>query len=193
MLVVGHSLGGMTAAALSQQRPDLVRGAVLEDPPLGTPDRTLDDNSLLDGFALMRESVPRLQAQEIPRDVLAGILAKAPSPSGPLFGELLHADALDVMAETMLQLDATVLDRVVTGEMVPAYEPSVGIPVPALVIGADPASPDAVVRPPDVARLREVSPHVDVQIVGGASHLLHDELDHRDDFRRLLLGFLSTT
>ena len=59
--------------------------------------------------------MPRLQAQEIPRDVLAGILAKAPSPSGPLFGELLHADALDVMAETMLQLDAPVLDRVEIG------------------------------------------------------------------------------
>ena len=64
--VVGHSLGGMTAAALTQQRPDLVRGAVLEDPPLGSPARTLDDNSLLDGFALMRESVPRLQGSGNP-------------------------------------------------------------------------------------------------------------------------------
>ncbi len=189
-LVVGHSLGGMTAAALAQQRPELVLGAVLEDPPLGVVNRALEGNSLRDGFALMRESVPRLQAQQIPRDVLAGILAKAPSPAGPPFGELLHADALDVMAETMLQLDATVLDGVVGGTTVATYVPAQGIPVPALVVGADPASPDAVVRPADAALLREVTPHVEIQVVSGASHLLHDELLHRDDFRRLLLGFL---
>ena len=191
-LVVGHSLGGMTAAALAQQHPELVRGAVLEDPPLGAVNRALDDNSLRSGFALMRESVPRLQAQQIPQDVLAGILAKAPSPAGPPFGELLHADALDVMAETMLQLDASVLDGVVGGTTVPTYDPSLGIPVPALVVGADPASPDAVVRPAQAEELRRVSPHVDVQVVSGASHLLHDEKLHRDDFRRLLLGFLAS-
>ena len=168
-----------------------MRGAVLEDPPLGSPARTLDDNSLLDGFALMRESVPRLQGSGIAPDVLVGILAKAPSPAGPLFGELLHPDALDVMADSMLHLDATVLDGVVAGAMEPAYDPERGIPVPALVVGADPASPDAVVRPADAARLQAVSPHVDVQVVEGASHLLHDELLHRDDFRRLLLTFLA--
>lgn len=190
-LVVGHSLGGMTAAALTQQRPDLVRAVVLEDPPLGSPARTLDDNSLLNGFSLMRESVPRLQAQQIPQDVLAGILAKAPSPAGPLFGDLLFPDALDAMAETMLQLDATVLDGVVAGRMNPAYDPERGIPLPALVVGADPKSPDAVVRPADVERLRAISPHVDVQVVAGASHLLHDELANRDEFRGLLLDFLA--
>ena len=95
------------------------------------------------------------------------------------------------MADCMLQLDATVLDGVVGGTTVPAYDPAVGIPVPTLVVGADPASPDAVVRPADAARLRAVSPHVDVQIVGGASHLLHDERLHRDDFRRLLVTFLD--
>ena len=37
-IVIGHSLGGMTGAALMQQRPDLVKAAVLEDPPLGDMD-----------------------------------------------------------------------------------------------------------------------------------------------------------
>ena len=133
-LVVGHSLGGMTAAALAQQHPELVRGAVLEDPPLGQPNATLEGNSLRAGFAQMRESVPRLQGQRIPQDVLAGILATAPSPAGPPFGELLHADALDVMAECMLQLDATVLDGVVGGTTVAAYDPQAGIAVICIVL-----------------------------------------------------------
>jgi hypothetical protein len=37
-----------------------------------------------------------------------------------------------------------------------------------------------------------VSAHVDVQVVDGASHLLHDEQLHGDDFRRLLVTFLDT-
>ena len=45
-VVVGHSLGGATAAALAQQRPDLVRAVVLEDAPLFLNDG-LGENSLL--------------------------------------------------------------------------------------------------------------------------------------------------
>ena len=48
--VVGHSLGGATAAGLAQTRPDLVRGAVLEDAPFRDPDADAvvnEDNSLL--------------------------------------------------------------------------------------------------------------------------------------------------
>lgn len=45
-VVVGHSLGGATAAALAQQRPDLVRAVVLEDAPLFLNDG-FGENSLL--------------------------------------------------------------------------------------------------------------------------------------------------
>lgn len=37
MIVVGHSMGAMTAAYLAAARPDLVRAVVLEDPPTGEP------------------------------------------------------------------------------------------------------------------------------------------------------------
>jgi pimeloyl-ACP methyl ester carboxylesterase len=37
MIVVGHSMGAMTAAYLAAARPDLVRAVVLEDPPPGEP------------------------------------------------------------------------------------------------------------------------------------------------------------
>lgn len=35
MVVVGHSMGAMSAAYLAASRPDLVRAVVLEDPPMG--------------------------------------------------------------------------------------------------------------------------------------------------------------
>ena len=31
-ILVGHSMGGITAAVVAKERPDLVRGLVLEDP-----------------------------------------------------------------------------------------------------------------------------------------------------------------
>ncbi len=41
-IVMGHSLGGVTAAIVMQQRPDLIRAAILEDPPLGIPEGIVD-------------------------------------------------------------------------------------------------------------------------------------------------------
>src|SRR4051812_41086378 len=34
VVLIGHSLGGVVAATVAQQRPDLVRAVLLEDPPL---------------------------------------------------------------------------------------------------------------------------------------------------------------
>lgn len=36
VIVIGHSMGGLTSATLAARRPDLVRALVLEDPSLGT-------------------------------------------------------------------------------------------------------------------------------------------------------------
>ena len=37
VVVVGHSMGAMSAAHLAASRPDLIRAVVLEDPPTGQP------------------------------------------------------------------------------------------------------------------------------------------------------------
>lgn len=183
-LVVGHSLGGGTAAALAQTRPELVRGVVLEDPAIMLPPTpgvvaALEGNTLLEGFRLMRESIPRLQASGMSAADLTGVLRNAPSPSGPLFGDALHDDALEAMAEAMLQLDATVLDPVFDGSSAPVFDPHRELPVPGIVIAGDPASPDTIVREPDVARLVEHSPQVECRVLKGAGHLIHDSKQHR--------------
>ena len=84
-VVIGHSLGGGTAAGLAQTRPDLVRGVVLEDPAIMAPSSpgavaALEGNSLLDGFRLMRESIPRLQESGMSAADLADVLAQRAEP-----------------------------------------------------------------------------------------------------------------
>ncbi len=183
-VVIGHSLGGGTAAGLAQTRPDLVRGVVLEDPAIMEPVApgelaALEGNTLLDGFRLMRESIPQLQASGMSAADLANVLRGAPSPSGPLFGEAVHDDAIEAMAEAMLQLDATVLDPVFDGTNTPVFDPHGELPVPGIVLAGDPASPDTIVREPDLARLAEHSPKIEQRVVTGAGHLIHDSKQHR--------------
>lgn len=183
-VVIGHSLGGGTAAGLAQTRPELVRGVVLEDPAIMAPPSTdaaptLEGNSLLDGFRLMRESIPRLQESGIAAGDLVEMLRAAPSSSGPAFGELCPDDALEAMAESMLQLDASVLDPVFDGSHAPVFDPERELPVPGIVIAGDPAMPDTLVREADLARLAAQSPHVESRVADGCGHLIHDSKQHR--------------
>ncbi len=183
--VVGHSLGGATAAGLAQTRPDLVRGVVLEDPAIMTPPAPgvtteLDDNTLAAGFRLMRESIPMLQESGIAVADLVGVLRAAPSPSGPLFGDLVFDDALEAMAEAMLLLDATVLDAVFDGSINPVFDSQRELPVPGIALAGDQTFPDTVLREVDLALLTEHSPEVECRVVTGVGHLIHDSRDHRD-------------
>jgi pimeloyl-ACP methyl ester carboxylesterase len=195
-VLVGHSLGGGIAAGLAQTRPELVRGVVLEDPAImaGEPTDAAAEtagNTLFEGFALMRRSIPMLQESGMSAAEVVDLLRPAPSPSGPPFGEVLFDDGLESMAEAMLQLDASVLDAVFDGTAAPVFDPHRALPVPGIVLAGDPSLPDTIVRERDLALLEEHSPTVERRVVSGAGHLIHDARDHRHavlDAVRDLLG-----
>ena len=194
-VVMGHSLGGATAAALAQRHADLVVAAVMEDPPLGpagnSPEGVLEGNSLLDSFRLMRESVPKLQAAGVTLDVLVGILNAAPTASGGTFGTLLHPDGVASMAGSLLAVDASVLDPVLQGDIGAFLDPDAPFGVPSLIVAADPSKPDAVADPALAQHYADISPATQVHVVEGAGHLIHDELSSRDEFRSIALEFLD--
>lgn len=194
-VLVGHSMGGGTAAALAQQRPDLVRAVVLEDPAIFTGTLTPDDgepNALLGVFTMMRETIPMLQAGGVDVDSLVGILEQSPSLDGGVFKDTLEPDAIRAMAVAMLQLDASVLDPVIAGQMDRVYEPQQAIPVPGIVLAGDEASPDTIVRAPEKAALAQHSPQLDVRVVSGAGHLIHDAIAYRGAIRDALREVLAT-
>ncbi len=193
-LVIGHSLGGVTAAALAQRRPDLVRAILLEDAPLAArADRSEpgDDGALLDAFARLRDGIPKLQAAGVSADQVAGIIRASPGPTGELLGDLLCDDAIATMADANLTVDASVLDHVLAGTMEPAFDPTRPIAVPVVAIAADPASPDAVTRPDDLAQLVATSPDVDTVTLSGATHLIHDSTAQREPFWSIVDAFLA--
>jgi pimeloyl-ACP methyl ester carboxylesterase len=193
VLVIGHSLGGRTAAALAQQRPDLVRGALLEDPPLGAMDgdSALHANPMLDAFRLMRASVPGLQAAGVAVDQIAQTMATMPSSSGVPMGQLIDPGAITVMAAALLDLDATVLDPILDGSSKNSFDPMQPIDVPTLIVSADPAMPDALATPAVVDPVIAISPQVEHRAIPGAGHLVHDGLASRDGFVEQVEDFLA--
>lgn len=199
-VVIGHSLGGITAAALAQQHPDLLVGVLMEDPPLPRPATAgearpvLDGSALLTGFQVMRESIPRLQSSGIDAAALADLLAKAPDTTGTsTFGEAFEPDGLTAMAAAMLAVDATVLDPVLHDTIVDAVSPTAPFAVPALLVAGDPAQPDTVARPRAIAHHADLSPALEVVTVAGAGHMIHDGAATRPTFAAAALDFLGRT
>lgn len=193
-VVIGHSLGGGSAAAMAQQRPELVSGLVLEDPAImgpPQPDAESSASGLTDAFKMMRQMVPMMQQSGMTVDALAQTMASAPSLSGGTMGEALQPDALAAMATALLQLDATVLDPVLDGSITAAYNPHGTIPVPGLVLAGDSAQPDTIVRAGEIALLAQHSPHVEVRVVANAGHLIHDSLVHRATMLAAIQEFLA--
>ncbi len=194
-IVIGHSLGGATAAGLAQTRSELVRGVVLEDAPLAMPDpnaEAAERNSLMDVFALMREAIPQMQAAGMSLEDVIAVVAASPGASGGLLGELLHDDGVATMAASMLAVDASVLDRVLDGSLTVVFDPDRPLPVPAAVVAADPASPDAVTQPEDLAKMLLHSPHAETSTLSGANHLVHDTVGQRQPFWAIVEGFLAS-
>lgn len=193
--VVGHSLGGATAAGLAQTRPDLVRGAVLEDAPFRDPDADAvvdEENSLLTSFQLLRESIPQVQAAGMTAEDLAPVVAAGPYAGGGTMGDFLLDDGVLTMAKGMTRVDASVLDVVLSGQMSPVHDPTKPITTPIVAVAADPAKPDAVTSPADLARLTELCPDVATHTLAGANHLIHDTADQREPFWSIVDGFLSS-
>jgi len=196
-VLVGHSLGGGTAAAIAQQRPDLVKAVLLEDPAImsapaleGAGDG--EPNALIAVFGMMRQTIPMLQESGVTVDALVGILNESPGMDGKPFKESMHPDAIIAMASGMLRLEASVLDPVLNGTMDAAYNPHATIPVPGIVLAGDEADPSTIVRGSEKALLAEHSPQIDVRVVAGAGHLIHDSLEYREVMRAALRELLAT-
>ncbi len=193
-VVIGHSLGGGSAAAMAQQRPDLVRGLVLEDPALVGPREPGSEapaGGLLAAFQMLRQMVPMIQQSGMTAEALSGTLAGAPGTSGAPMGESMQPDALVAMASALLQLDVTVLDPVLDGSMTTAFVPTHAVAVPGLVLAGDSSQPDTIVRAGEIALLAQHSPHIDVRVVAGAGHLIHDSLGHRATMLDAIQEFLA--
>lgn len=175
--IVGHSLGGVTAWTVAQQRPDLVTRLFLEDPPLflGEPEGHGGNTSI----AHFREQQAAVRAWQERRATEAEIEAELESK------DIQTPDAIAARAYALRHLDPEVLDRVIDGSALAPLDTRAPVTVPVLIAASDPAEGTAL-WPEHEARLAQTHPDVTVVRIPGAPHTIHDTAAVRDEYTALL-------
>jgi pimeloyl-ACP methyl ester carboxylesterase len=148
-------------------------------------------NPIMETFRLIRATVPEVQKAGVPVEALVRTMSTMPSATGQPMGQLIIAEAIEVMARALLDLDVGVLDPVIDGTAKNSFDRSQPIDVPTLILSADPAMPDALATPAEVDPVLEISPQVEHRAIPGAGHLVHDGLATRDGFVAQVADFLA--
>lgn len=189
-VLVGHSLGGVTAWWVAQHAPELVVAAFLEDPPLfmGEPAEH-ERNAAIPVFSALRRRAAEWQAQGA--EVEAVVAQLEPAPLGPerTMGDVMEPDALAARAEALLLMDPGVLDQAIDRSTLADTDTSSPVSVPVLVLAADDALAAFPIR--HAERLARSHPEVEIVRVTGAGHGIHDEREFRAAYARHLAAFLD--
>ena len=193
MPIVGHSLGGFTAAYVTQRRPDLVTALFLEDPPLFFGDKgVFDATPFAVVFPLLQAAIASWQADGASAADIAAAMAVTPSMSGQgTMGDENTPDALAASGASLALLDASVFDPVLSGQSLGEFDPLVPIPAPGILLQPDQELGGAFFGD-HPERLAAVSPQLEIVRLHGVGHLIHDSVTHRDRYLVELDRFLET-
>jgi pimeloyl-ACP methyl ester carboxylesterase len=189
-VLVGHSLGGVTAWWVAQNAPELVVAAFLEDPPLfmGEPAEH-ERNAAVPVFSAIRQRAAEWQAQGAEVDAVVAQLEPAPLGPERTMGDVMEPDALAARAEALLLMDPGVLDQAIDRSTLADTDTSSPVSVPVLLLAADDALAAFPIR--HAERLARSHPEVEIVRVTGAGHGIHDEREFRSAYARHLAAFLD--
>lgn len=196
VVLVGHSLGGLVAAAVAQQRPALVRATLLEEPALALARAATGPpvGATAEDLRMRRDWAQRPPSPRPTEGALARRLAGEDSAFGAANGQRYTIDALGAWAHGLLHLDPTALDPIldpVATHLGTGFDIDAGVPQRTVVLAADLAAPDRVTGRRDEQRLTAASPALRWVRVDGGGHNLHEEQDHRATVREHLVGLLA--
>jgi pimeloyl-ACP methyl ester carboxylesterase len=173
--LAGHSLGGAVATYLAGARPELVAGALLEDPPLYHGDREFFATTIFPKvFETMRDTMRRLHDEHAGRDEVRSVLLAQPSPTGGDPAAEATPATIESRVDAFIACDPSVFDPAITGDAIGGWDPDTAIPesVPLTLLRADPALHPAFL-PGDEARFLRAAPHTRIVEIGGAPHGIH--------------------
>jgi pimeloyl-ACP methyl ester carboxylesterase len=173
VVLVGHSMGAVTAAATAGQYPELVRAVVLEDPPFPVPPvPSARERAVPDWFAADRaRSMPERLART--------------AADNPHWAE----DELEPQARSTDELNARMFELPVEPPVATSDRLS-RVTCPVLLIHGD-AERGSTMSPEQAQAIKDTAAgEVTVVHFPGAGHNIRR--DRREEYRRLVFEFLSS-
>lgn len=191
VVIVGHSLGAMVAAAVAARLPERVRAVVLEDPPFETMGSGIIGTAWQHQFIGMQSVVQKAAEDAGIADRLADVSIPQTDGTSKKLGELRSKASLEWSAQCLQTVDPEVFTPVIQGRWLNGYDCSQILPAircPALLLQADPHSGGALTDADAVgaATAMQRCRHVRLQ---GTGHQLHR--DHLDVFLSCLNEFMA--
>jgi len=169
-VLLGHSMGGMTAAVVASRKPNVLRGVVLADPTFLSPkvQREVRDSDVADQHRRMLS----MSLDEL----IAEAQGRHPSRS---------REIVELCARARLQTSMAAFDILTPPN--PDYKLLVNaIDVPGLLVLGD----KGVVSPAVAEELRRVNPKFQIEQIPGAGHGLH--FDQPERFAAVVKSFLHS-
>lgn len=169
-LLIGHSMGGMTATVVAARNPKLLRGLILADPSFLSPkvQREVRDSDVADQHRrFLNRSL---------NEIMADARARHPERS---------AELIELIAQARLQTSMSAFDVLTPPN--PDYRQLVSsIDVPTLLV----ISENGVVSPTVAAELQSINPKFQVEKIPKAGHGLH--YDEPEYFAVVVKSFLRS-
>jgi N-formylmaleamate deformylase len=161
-VVGGHSMGAMTTVFLAASRPDLLRAAILEDPPFWPATTRLSDEEVESRLVERRRGLESDQAGG--REVL---LARGRADN-PLWAD----EEFEPWVDSKMALDTVALPRL--SQTLNWREALARIEAPTLLLTGDPER-GAIVTPKIAHEAADIQPLVHVVRIAGAGHSIRRE------------------
>lgn len=191
-ILVGHSLGGVTAGLLAQgARPD-VRAAFLEDPPwfLGEPgewDRSVYPKL----FAIVAERQAQWQRERAPFATWLDFAANVPSPMGGLARDHFSQRHLWSYASSLQRQDNQCWGKATGSDnMLGVIDTKKPFTCPVAVVAADPRCGAALLEGHG-ERLLQVNPQLTLLNYAGCGHRVHAATAFEGRFMQDLNAFIA--
>ncbi len=176
VVVYGHSLGAMVAAATAVVVPKKVRAVILEDPPFETMGARQKETALQSLFAGYQACLADGTEIGSLTDRLAEITLRVPGQdSATRLGDVRDRAALRLAAAGLAMMDPHVLAPIVAGKWMDGYDVDAvigGVRCPALVLQADSAA-GGMLTDTDVSRLNDSVADCSTIRFPGVGHLIH--------------------
>lgn len=169
-ILLGHSMGGMTAAVVASRKPNLLRGLILADPTFLSPkvQREVRDSDVADQHRQMLN----MSLSE----VVADARNRHPNRS---------AETLELFARARLQTSMAAFDVLTPPS--PDYKMLVSaIEVPSLIVFGDQGVISSVIA----EELRSLNPRLQAEQIREAGHSVH--IDQPEQFAVVIRSFIRS-